>query len=335
MKKIFFLIALFLCVSDVYGKAKDKAADKAKSPLWMTDAGRLQMFPSEEYLSAFAFGGSPDVAKTKAAEQLSEYIKSHITSSVNYSLNDDASSLKADSSVQTDNVLYTTEYTTPFLSDYHGMFCVVAYIERNKAFNYVKPKLESGAKAFEIAYQSALLESGDFEKVMALNRACGALHEFYEVYDFARAVNPSAASKYASVDEKAKLAANELKQLKSKVVIRIKASGDTDVRFKAALSALLSETGFSVSGAEGVLKSEDGEEYLCTLKTELDNGQKTEQAYEIFPSYSVEIRNNAGVRFSVARKLQKVTGFDKVGAERRAKLVVESDIKIELKKEFE
>ncbi|MBP3741603.1 MAG: hypothetical protein J6J00_01330 [Treponema sp.] len=330
MKKVFLLfVTLLLLLPAASGKSKKNTDKDSKpsSPVWMTDEGRLSMFPSEQYLSAFSFGGTPEASKNKASETISEYIKSHVTSSVNYSLRNDDYSLSQDSSVETDNILYSTEYTTPFYSDYHGMYCVVAYIDRSKAFNYVKPKLDAAARAFPDEYKAALELEDDFDKVMAINKARASLSQFYEVYDFARAVNPAASARYEQIDILAGESQSVLNQLKKNVTVSLTVDGDDDGRFAAALGALFSELGFTVS-KNGKAK------YECRAVVNLNSQNKTAQTYEIHPFYSIEVTGGDEVRFSCTRKLEKSTGFDQASAERRAKLELEKDIKEKLIEEF-
>lgn len=328
MKKHFFVFLLLFIAFGAF--CKSKKADKSeaeKVPLWMTDEGRSRLFPSDQFLSAFAFSGTAEGAKNKATEQLSEYIKSHVESSVNYSLSDENSSVTQNSSIQTDNLLFCTEYTVPYYSASYGMFCVTSYIERSKAFNHVKPKLDSALNTFPSEYEKAVLIEDTFEKVVGLNKALERLSAFYEVYDFACAVSPNSATKYRSVDELSRKAQAELTSLCSEVVVKIESEGDSDGRFKSALASVFSEIGFSVSESNCA-------KYKCTLKVELENGQKTEQTVEIFPSYSLEICSAEKITFGTTHKLSKVVGFDKSGAERKAKRVIENDIKNELKKEL-
>lgn len=331
MKKVFLVFVMLVFVAAAFGKSKkntDKEKDsKPSSPVWMTDEGRLSVFPSEQYLSAFAFGGSPEAAKNKASETISEYLKSHITSSINYSLKNEEYSISLDSTVETNNILYNTEYTTPYYSDYHGMYCVVAYIDRSKAFNYVKPKLESAAKTFPAEYQTALELEDDFDKVMAINKARASLSQFYEVYDFARAVNPAASARYEQIDLLAGESQSALNQLKKNVTVSLTVDGDYDGRFSAALGALFSELGFTVS-KNGKAK------YECKAVVNLNSQNKTAQTYEIHPSYSLEITGKNEVRFACTRKLEKSTGFDQATALRRANLAIEKDIKNNLIEEF-
>lgn len=334
-KSVLFFVLLLACLG-AFCKSKKKTEEKSEkpaSPVWMTDEGRLSVFPSSQYLSAFAFGGNPEAAKNKAAETLSEFIKSQVTSSVNYTVSNDDYSVFQDSTVETDNLMFCTEYTNPFYSEYHGMYCVVGYIDRTKAFNYVKPKLESAARNFPSAYERSLLIEDNFEKISSINRARKCLAEFYEVYDFARAVNPQKCAVYEKIDVLSKQSDETLAELKPKVVINVQVKGDFDGRVKTALSGLFSQAGFTVS------ESEKEGCYRCAVNVDFGSAVKTSNTVELYPSYSLEITKsgneesvngeNGGKRtvFSVSRKLNKAAGFDAATAERRAKLAVENDIK--------
>ena len=78
MKKSVLFFVLLLACFGAYCKSKKKTEEKTEkpaSPVWMTDEGRLSVFPSSQYLSAFAFGGTAESAKNKKAETLYEFIK--------------------------------------------------------------------------------------------------------------------------------------------------------------------------------------------------------------------------------------------------------------------
>lgn len=334
MKKKLLVLVLMCIAGLAFCKSKKKNEEPAKplAPVWMTDEGRLSLFPSGQYISAFAFGSDADSAKNKAAEQLSEYVKSHVTSSVNYSLNNEDYSLTQESSVETDNVLYNTEYTTPYYSDYHGMYCSVAYIDRTKAFNYVKPKLDKALNTFPKEYEAALLLDDDYEKVISIKKSLKALNEFYEVYDFARAVKTESAGRYEKVDLLASQASSKLDELKKNVTIAVYSFASDKDRFVAALSAVFNDMGFTAMN--DVISGH--EKYNCHLIIHFEDQNKTSQTFEIHPYYTVELKNNTSgeVKLSVTRKLNKCAGFDEATAVRRANLAVENDIKNELIKEF-
>ena len=86
MKKhrIFSIVFLLLLVSSnfCFAKSKEKKEEPVGYPAWITDQGRLKLFPSETYISQLSYGASAQDSKVNASSNLSEYIKTSISSSV-------------------------------------------------------------------------------------------------------------------------------------------------------------------------------------------------------------------------------------------------------------
>ena len=57
-------------------------SQEEKEPKWISDKGRLELFPDSDFISQLAYGISAEQAKSKAASNISEYIKSSVSSSV-------------------------------------------------------------------------------------------------------------------------------------------------------------------------------------------------------------------------------------------------------------
>jgi hypothetical protein len=322
MKKVFILTIFVIaaCVASSAKSKKNTLNEKKPSPVWMTDEGRLSMFPSTQFLSALSYGSSAEVAQSKAAEQLSEYIKSHVESSVDYCLDDNNSSVSQKSSIKTDNLLYSMEYTTAFYSESLGMYCVVAYIDRDKAYDYVKPKLNLGLNVFVHEYQKALEIEDDFEKILGIQKARTVLPEFYEVYDFARAISPKKTASYENVN----LLANEsimiLQGLRAKNLIYVQVEGDIENRFKSCIEDCFTDMAFGIS-------DKDSATCICECKVNFASIQKTETTYEVSSSYSLIIKKKNDIKLSFSKKLDKQSGFDFATAKRRAVLKIENELK--------
>lgn len=322
MKKVFVLTILIIAVCTVCSakSKKNTLNEKKTSPVWMTDEGRLSMFPSTRFLSAFSYGSSAEIAQSKAAEQLSEYIKSHIESSVDYCLDDDNNSVSQKSSIKTDNLLYAVEYTSAYYSESLGMYCVVAYIDRDKAFDYVKPKLDLGLKVFVPEYQGSLELEDDFEKILGIQKARRVLTEFYEAYDFARALNPGKAASYDYVNLLSNESIVNLQRLGSKNLIYVQVEGDVDDRFKSCIEDLFTNMAFGISDKASAT-------CFCDCKVNFTSVQRTETTYEVSSSYSFTIKKKNDIKLSFSKKIDKQSGFDSATAKRRAVLKIENELK--------
>lgn len=300
-------------------------------PKWITDQGRLELFPDCEYVSQLAYGDSGENAKEKAAANISEYINSSIQSSVasNYfykeSANDvqETKELREHIQIKTANTLYKIEYTNPYYYSVLGQYACVAFINRSQAFNFVKPKLDIAKNEFPLAYSNALEKDSLLDKIFGIKNAHKTLVEFYEVYDFARAIQSEQAKIYEEVDFLAKDSFIKLRELSNAVLIKIEAVGDTslieDSGVITELENQFSKLGFVVGNS---LK------YNCLALVEAKSTIKeTATTFETYPELYVRIIEQGKEKISYSKKISKVAGFDKDTVIRRTNLALINEIK--------
>lgn len=333
-KKISKAICLFLifCCLPLCAKSKKKQAEtsaqtaetKPDFPKWLTDEGRLSLFPSSRFISQCAFGKNADDAKSKAAAGISEYVKSSVESVTKSRYEEsqkngaafESLEVSSDSSVSSANKLYQLEYTTPFFDSKSGTFACTAFIDREKAFLAVKPKLDNGANFFPSEYAKALEENDLFKRISAIHNAQKIMNGFYEVYDFVCAVNPQEAANYKSADSLFVLSSAKLNELKSEATVSVKVQNDSADKVKNKLMEILDKSGFSV------IKTGNAKYSLeAAVSFEI---QKSADAFLSFPAISLEVQNvqNRENVFSYADTFGKAAGFDKESATRKAYSVI-------------
>ena len=336
MKKNLFLLILgilllcFGCVSNNQNKGYVHE-NVVQNPKWITDQGRLELFPSSLYVSQLAYGNTAQESKEKACANISEYIKSTVESSTTSSYFYKESSngvtenreLKENISISTDNNLYKIEYTNPYYYSDLGNYVCVAFINREQAFNFVKPKLENAKRNFPITYENSLAKNSLLDKIIGIKNSQETLKDFYEVYDFARAINPTKANVYEEIDFLAKESLITLKDLCSKVLVHIKSVGDTDLVDSSGLIAELSnqfgKLGFRVGSSN---KSN------CIAVVEVKSIiTQTPNTYETYPELYVKVIEKGAEKISYSKKLSKVAGFEKETVIRRTKLALVNELK--------
>lgn len=324
-KRIFlFLTVFFFCFAlPVNAKSKKKQAvaeqtQKENFPQWLTDQGRLSMFPSAQYISVCSYGENPDEAKSKAAASVSEFVKSTVTSSVESRMAESekngvviaSKNITETASVNAQNELYQLEYTTPFFYEKTGLFACVAYINRDKAFEVLKPKLDKGSDFFPDACSKAFAMEDAFSKLVAVYDAQKLMDSFYEVYDFVCAINPDRAKNYAQYDELYTLSLVKARELKKEAEVFVQVENDNADSVKNALMTTLEKKGFSV------VKSSSAK-YLMSAKVSAEI-QKADGVYVLYPSLSLEVLCNGKNVFTYAENYGKAAGFDENGAKRKA-----------------
>lgn len=331
-------LLLFILVSSLFGfgcastnQNQEAVSEQvATVPKWITDQGRLEIFPSSSYISQLAYGSTAQESREKASVSISEYIKSSVTSSANasYFYKESGNSftenkkLQQDIQISTSNNLYKIEYTNPYFYADLGQYACVAYINREQAFNFVRPKLEIAKNQFPKAYHEALEKDSLLDNIIGIKHSQSVLPDFYEVYDFARAILPVKAKPYEDTDAIASESLLKMKEISSKVLIKIEGVGDTDVSEKSGVIAELAEQctkmGFVVSNS---LKTNCLA--LLEVKAEIT---ETRETFETYPEIYIRIMEKGAEKISYAKKLKKVAGFDKNTVIRRTNLALREEV---------
>ncbi|MBE6351483.1 MAG: hypothetical protein E7060_00870 [Treponema bryantii] len=333
LKLLFILVSCLLGLSCASNKV-DQDAEKSvveKAPKWISDQGRLELFPENQFVSQLAYGNSAQESKENASANISEYIKATVVSSTSshylYQENNNSFSetreLQKDVSVFTENDLFKIEYTNPYFYSDLGQFVCVAFINRNQAFNFVKPKLDNAKNNFSSAYSAALNKESLIDKIIGIKNAQNILVEFYEVYDFARSMKSDSAKIYEDVDFLANESFVKLREICSSVLMKIEGAGDIELLEKAGIIAELSnqfeKIGFVIGKS---LKSN-----CITLVDVKSLITETPTTFETYPEISIRIIEKGEEKLSYSKKLPKVAGFDKETVVRRTNLALVNEIK--------
>ena len=333
LKLLLILVSCLLGLSCASNKV-DQDSEKnvvEKAPKWISDQGRLELFPESQFVSQLAYGNSAQESKENASANVSEYIKSTVVSSTTshyfYQENNDSFSetreLQENVSISTENNLYKLEYTNPYYYPDLGQFVCVAFINRNQAFNFVKPKLDNAKNNFPAAYSDALNKDSLLDKIIGIKNAQKILVEFYEVYDFARAIVSEKTKIYEEIDSLAKDSFVQMRELSSSVLMKIEGVGDTELLEKSGIISELSnqfeKKGFVIGNS---LQSN------CITLVEVKYSiTETKETYEAYPEISIKIIEKGAEKISYSKKLSKVAGFDKETVIRRTNIALVENIK--------
>ncbi len=330
---ILFVLTFLLCFGCASNSQDKEFVQEPviQNPKWITDSGRLELFPDSLYISQLAYADSAENAKLNAASNISGYIKSSVKSSVvsSYFYKEDSTGftenkgISENIQVATENDLFKIEYTNPYYYEDLGKYVCVAFINRNQAFDFVKPKLEVAKIEFAKAYSSALEKDSLLDKIIGIKNAQKILVEFYEVYDFARAINPAKAQVYEEVDFLANESFAKTRDLSNSILIKIESVGDVDLLETSGvipeLANQFSQLGFVVGNS---LK------YNCIALVEAKSSiTESATTFETYPELYVKIIEKGREKISYSKKLGKVAGFDKDTVVRRTNLALVNEIK--------
>lgn len=324
----FFVFVCILCSACVSTR---QPKEEVLRPKWLSIQGRQELFPDSEYISSISYGYNEQECKEKASVGVSEYIKSSVVSSANAeyfyqeSGNNFIENKKLHQIIQvsTANNLWQLEYTNPYFDEVSGQFACVAYINREKAFNFVRPKMEIAEKQFPQAYYNSLQKDYLLDKIIGIRHSWSVLPDFYEVYDFARAIMPERAKAYEEVDALAKESVLSFKELCTSVLIKIQGTGDIVLLENsgviAELSNQLANMGFAVGNSQKA---------NCIALVEVKSAiTETRETFQAYPEISIKILEKGKEKITYTKKLSKVAGFDKETVIRRTNIALTEDIK--------
>ena len=303
---------------------------EVSSPKWITDEGRMELFPRSLYISQVDYGNTPQECKEKATASISRFIKSSVvaSSNANFFYKETASGLtqskelKQNILVNSESNLYKLEYTNPYYNADRAQYACVAYINKEQAFDFVRPKLEIARTKFPPAYYAALERDSLLDTIIGIKTAQGLLPGFYEVYDFARAILPEKTKPYEDVDVLASESVLKLKTLASSVLIKIEGCGDTDLLEKSGVIAELSNQFKNVGFVVGKSLQNN-----CLALVEVTSViTETQKTFETYPELSIKILEKGAEKISYVKKLPKVAGFDRETVIRRTNLALTKEI---------
>ena len=337
MKKfsIPFVLAILLLA---FGCASARQTnDTLPIPKWITDQGRLELFPSISFVSSIGYGSIPQESKQRAASDIAEFIKSSVTtsSSANYFYNEYDNDFEENKKVTQDikiaasNDLYSVEYTNPYYDADRAQYACVAYIDREKAFNFVRPKLEIAKRQFPTAYYAALKNTSLLDKIVGIRRSHKTLLGFYEVYNFARAINPAKARAYEEVDLLASESLAKMREIGASIHISVKESDDDNLSESSiVLAELLNQ--FKQFGLH--ITNSSNSAYSAIVKTKIPTTER-DGIFECFPELYIYITEFGKEKISYAKRLQRVSAANYDTFMARIRLALTNDIKTSFIKE--
>ncbi len=293
--------------------ASNKAEKTEAVPLWADEQTLSLIFPAEEYIARTGTGYNGESARAKADMEISSYfnaqIKMHIQAEENFqnTAYDDYSKTQANrrlnrnleliSEVELPQLNHTEEY----YDSKRKCYVVCSYINRNKACNQIKPRLESVCGRIKNAKNNAEEAQEIFQKIALLKSIDLFSEEFYRLYFQSLILLSEKADVYRPIDLIIQKAESERQMLKMKCPVSIVSSGDKTKRIETKVSEIFSKNGFSI-GTENC---------LYTAKITADTTvTETNAIFISFPQVKVLMTKNDGTTVaSYAKQFSKVSAY--------------------------
>lgn len=292
--------------------------ERQKPPEWTSDAGRLLLFPNEEFISALGIGFSVDSAKSNAAGGISSFIKTQVSSStqLRYSESEkndafsEEKNLNAMTNLSSEETLYALNFTEAWRDEKTSQYLCVAFIDRSEAWKQIDVKLSAIAADVESKLNSANNDKSGFWRTLIFGKIISEKEKFFELYHFANLVNSLGAKKYDSVKIKFLEAESAIQNERARQTIWLSVDGDKNGAIYRALSAAFEKAGFTVSQSRG--------KFVATAKIDLEIREEG-TAFIARPGITLEVKSALGSQVaSFSRTTKKVVGFEKSALEEKA-----------------
>lgn len=285
----------------------------AKEPLWYSEDGLEEIYPNETYIAEVGYGKNVQLAESDALEKISRFFNTSISSQMKTreSFIDENGDFYSNESIDTETVistevnLFAVEYSKPYVDKKLKQTAVVAYIDRNKAWNIYEPKLKSVSDSFEKQYNLAQKQSDKLKKYFLLNASKQYVADFIQAYEFGLLINPYECKNYDNVNKKVSSVPVELNKLKMNCVFSLKLTGDKNDIIKRKITSRLSEEGFVVQNSNAP--------YLIDAKITSEINQSSDEFGTTFTSYpgiEIVIQKDENVFFSYSKTYSKTVAFN-------------------------
>lgn len=337
MTKFLPLFILPMCFLAFACASNGQRQESVSAPKWITDKGRLELFPPSYYVSQFGNGSLPQESKERASAAISNYIKTSVVSSTsaNYFYSESINNFSKDKDlrqdIQTTSAadLYHIEFTNPYYDADMAQYVCVAYTNRDQAFEFIRPKLENVKKLFPKEYYAALEEKSLLDKIIRIKRAQKLLPDFYKAYDFARAMRPEKAKVYEELDFMAAESLIKIKESSSAVLIKIQEEDGSDLMEKSGAIADLSNQ-FKKLGFVVVNSSKNNCLALVKAKAAI---AESNGIFETYPELYIRIKEQGMEKISYAKQLPKIAASSMNTLMARIKLALTREIKASFEEE--
>ena len=285
----------------------------AKTPLWYEDLESV--YPENQYIAQIGYGKDKNTASIDALDSISRFFSTTISTNVEARTMLDAenenTSIKrefdATTVVKSQIELFAVEYSKPYFDEKLKQTVIVAYIDREKAWQIYESKIKTYADPFLQQYQNAIEQSDKLKKYFLLSKARSFKNDFLIAYEFALLLHPSKCKYfYGNLSDKANLLDVTINELKMECTMEVMVKNDSSNVIQRKISSLLSEKGFVIQKQNATYQVFVTCVYDIT--EEKDDYGKT---YTSYPGIEIVINNGEKTIFSYAKTCKKTVAFEK------------------------
>ncbi|MCQ2597695.1 MAG: LPP20 family lipoprotein [Treponema sp.] len=286
MKKKFLLFfILFLTSFSMFSK-------QVKIPEWVQNYKTV--YPAAEYLAQRGSGDSAEKARNDAISALSRYFQTNVSANLSTTMSsvttgntiDERTEIIDEVRIQSQVDFFGIEYTEPFyLKSEKKWYCVV-YLNRNDAWQQLKPQIDVKKNSFIGLYKNLEKEKDYFTKMELCQKVWECGKELLVDLGYGRIIKADAEAAYQNERDMIANVPVIFEEAKQNCSMWLNIETDYNRTISNALSQVLGDFGLSVS------KTQIEANYYVNV--EIDENITGNDPMSIKPWISLKIISNAG-----------------------------------------
>jgi len=275
------------------------------------------LFSSSAYIAVRGYGQDAVSAEHNALAGVSRYFSSRI--SVNTAektlVTDHGSKSRLEdvTRILSDTTLFAVRYTKARFNKEQKNYEVIAYINREEAWQIYAPKVQHAADTFSGLYNRGRQQVSDFMRALFLLQAreVAQSSDLLSMLQFAYALYPESINMFTDIQENLDNLSVMLKNAQAQYSIAIHCINDDKLQIAATVREILTDLGFSVTA------NQEAARYVCAL--DLTENKKELPAGIFFtPSISITIfENQRTPLFSYSKTLSRIGASMESAAKQR------------------
>lgn len=329
---IFFVAELVLALATVSCTTTNETEQQTFTPVWYTVEGLEEVYPLSLYIREIGSGKTRQDAENNAVSYISRYLETETSYSSESILSavttDDDTTITETTDIRTlitSNIkLFGIQYSDNFYNKKEKEYYVVAYIDREKAWNQYEPELRVEKDKFMAYYTKAQKESDAFHRIRMLNDALDAGKGFNEKLAFANTLSKRLTDKNFASDVKtlATLSSMIKQELLSNPIF-ISVDDDFNGIIAGAVREVFVQKSFAVTA------DKSNATYIAQINVNYNrdfNGNRV----VLNPFMSLSLVGNSGSIYTTGVESPRVVAPN----EQAAKKIAANDLSVEIEKKL-
>ena len=301
----------------------------AKDPKWLTD--KESVYPEEKYISRIGYGNDIESAKSCALGDIASYLKAQVTSDTTASeqlISRDGITSKTQIIDRTTRVLsqmdlVSVDYSKPYYAKKDKCYYIVAFIDRDKAWDTYEPDILRLKNEYQSLYDLAVNTEESILRYKYLYKARDSAYDLVSRLYFGFMINPAKKKEFSKIISNI-YSNKEFATLDQKLIyVLLNVEGDQGGIITSSITDIFSTFGFMISR-----DTSSSYEYILTVVVE-DNLNVDDDVYAIYPYVEIRLTDKSKLKtfYTWNKRWSKTAAYSLLQCQKKSYPKIAEDIK--------